>query len=60
MKKFEPLLIVDPLSLNNDVYFTENGDTTKDKNKALIVYSIEEGDKKAKHFTLYKPVYKTF
>ena len=58
MDNIERFLIIDPLCLNNDVYFKECGNTTKCIKEALIVNSISEGDEIAKQFTIYKPIYK--
>ena len=53
-------IIIDPLSVNNDIYFKADGTTTKDEKEALRVPSVEEGDKICwkRGFTLYQPIYK--
>ena len=51
-------LIIDSNSINNDVYFKEDGKTTRDKGDALVVDSIESGLEWAKrNFVLYEPIF---
>jgi len=53
----ERFIVIDPLSINQDSYFKEDGTLTKDPEEAMIVDSIEEGQKKCRFMTLYQPIY---
>ena len=53
----EQFIVIDPLSINQDSYFKEDGTTTMDPKEAMVVSSMEEGDKKVRFMTLYLPIY---
>ncbi len=50
-------IMIDSLSVNQNVYFTENGGLTQKKEEALVVESIDQGFNIAQSFTIYKPVF---
>jgi len=52
------LLIIDPLSINDNTYFKECGETTKNASEAILVGSIEEGQERARSLTTTQPTYK--
>lgn len=53
----ERFIVIDPLSINQDSFFKEDGTTTKDPEEAMVVDSMEEGQEKCRFMTLYQPIY---
>jgi hypothetical protein len=53
----ERFIVIVPMSINQDIYFKEDGTHTKDPKEAMVVDSIDEGQEKCRFMTLYQPIY---